>query len=441
MEAVMARNVTRGILGTIVIAGAGIVAGMSAAPDAAQADAVADFYKGKQMKMIIRSAPGGGYDTYARLLAVHIVRHIPGPPGKMIPVNMPGGGGLQAANYVANVAPKDGTVLTIVSRGLPMYQVTGGDKFKGDVRKFHWICDLSDSNPLLVTFHTSPTRTIEDAKKRVTLIGATGAGSISVQIPVAYNRLLDARLKVIFGYKGGGDVNLAMERGEVEGRATNNLASWKSTNPEWIRDKKLNFLMQLGLKRDPELPDVPLLIDLVKGDKEREQVARFLTLANVVGRPIAATPGVPAERVAALRKACGDTMKDPAFRKAAGEQRAEIGYQPGEDVQAIITEIVNAPKTLIDRVNVYMTPQGKEAEQKVVKLTTITSAVVSRNKKGNRIVIKDGGKDATVRVHSRRTRITIDGNPAKRDDIKTGMTCAVTYEGDDSEASTLACRK
>jgi tripartite-type tricarboxylate transporter receptor subunit TctC len=150
------------------------------------------------MKMVIRSAPGGGYDTYARLLSKHIVRHIPGGP-KMIAINMPGGGGIRAANYVANIAPKDGSILTILSRGLPMYQALGGTKFKGDVRKFNWICDLSDSNPLLVTWHKSSTKTIQDAMKRETIVGATGAGSISVQIPVAYNRLMGTKLKIIFG--------------------------------------------------------------------------------------------------------------------------------------------------------------------------------------------------------------------------------------------------
>ncbi len=430
----MRGGVFKAILGTVV-AGAAVMTAMDA-----RADSVADFYKGKQMKMVIRSAPGGGYDTYARLLALHIVNHIPGKPDKMLPINMPGGGGLKAANYVANIAPKDGTVLTIVSRGLPMYQVTDGRKFQGDVRKFGWICDLSDSNPLLVTWHSSPTKTIADARKRQTVIGATGAGSISVQIPAAYNQLLDTKIKIIYGYKGGGSVNLAMERGEVEGRATNNLASWKSTNPEWISGKKLNFLMQLGLERDKELADVPLLIDLVKGNKEKEQVARFLTLANVVGRPIAVGPGVPAERVAALREACGKTMNDPAFRKAAGEQRAEIGYRAGKEVQSIIEEIVSAPKSLVERVSAYMNP-GKAAEKRASKLRTVSSAIVEIKRKGRRLVINDKGKRATVKVSGSRTKVTMDGKKAKRSAIKTGMSCAVTYEGHNTEAASVACKR
>ncbi|MFM1814364.1 MAG: hypothetical protein RLZ98_1059 [Pseudomonadota bacterium] len=427
-------RITNTILAVSAVLYAASTCGSAVAQESLEA-----FYKGRQMKMVIRSSPGGGYDTYARLLAQHITRHIPGKP-TMIPINMPGVGGLIAANYVAMVAPKDGSVLTIASRGLPMYQLTGGKKFQGDVRTFNWICDLSDSNPLLVTWHQSPTKTIEDARKRETIIGATGAGSISVQIPVAYNRLLGTKLKVVFGYKGGQDVNLAMERGEVEGRATNNLASWKSTNPEWVADRKLNYLMQLGLKRDAELPDVPLLTDLAKGDPEKEQVARFLTLANVVGRPIATGAGVPADRVAALREACKNTMSDQQFRKAAGEQRAEIGFRPGAEVQSIITEIVDAPQKLVAAVNDYMTPRGQEAAKRVASIRKVESAIISVGAKGATIVIRDDGRETTAKVSGKRTRITLGGKVSKRGDLKAGMTCLVEYEGAESEASSVSCR-
>ncbi|MDH3242035.1 MAG: tripartite tricarboxylate transporter substrate-binding protein [Alphaproteobacteria bacterium] len=424
----------------ILIAAIVGVAGLAADAGGAAAAGVEEFYKGRQLKMIIRSSPGGGYDTYARLLAQHIGRHIPGGP-RMIAINMPGGGGIRAANYVANIAPKDGSILTIMSRGLPMYQAMGGKKFKGDVRKFNWICDLSDSNPLLVTWHGSPTKTIQDAMKRETILGATGAGSISVQIPVAYNRLLGTKLKIIFGYKGGSSVNLAIERGEVEGRATNNLASWKSTHPLWIKEKKLNLLMQLGLKKDKELPDVPLLKDLVKGDPEKEKVAHFLSLAYAVGRPIATGSGVPAERVAALRKACGATMTDAKFLEEAKGQRAEIGYLPGEEVQKIITEIVDAPKSLIETVKVYMKPRGREADKRKEKLVKVSATVTAVKRKGRAIELKDkSGKTVTTKVHSKRSKIMIGGKKAKRSKIATGMACDLTYEGPGSEAKEITCR-
>lgn len=406
----------------------------------AQASSLEEFYKGRQMKMIIRSAPGGGYDTYARLLAKHIVRHIPGGP-KIIAINMPGGGGIRAANYVANVAPKDGSILTIMSRGLPMYQAMGGTKFKGDVRKFNWVCDLSDSNPLLVTWHKSPTKNIHDAMKRRTVIGATGAGSISVQIPAAYNRLLGTKLKIIFGYKGGSAVNLAMERGEVEGRGTNNLASWKATHPKWIKEGKLNILLQLGLRKDKELPNVPLLTDLVKGDPEKEKVAHFLSLAYAVGRPIATSPGVPAERVAALRAACGATMTDPKFLAAAKGQRAEIGYRPGKEVQSIIEEIVDAPPKLIETVKIYMTPKGQEANKRKAHYIKVTATVTAVKRKGRRLELKDkGGKTIKTKISGSRTKVMVGGKKAKRSKIKPGMVCELTFEGSGSESKRVSCR-
>ena len=417
-----------------------LAGGVFSSLPSAGAASLEEFYKGRQMKMIIRSSPGGGYDTYARLLSKHIVRHIPGGP-KMIAINMPGGGGIRAANYVANVAPKDGSIMTIMSRGLPMYQALGGTKFKGDVRKFNWICDLSDSNPLLVTWHKSPTKNIRDAMKRETIIGATGAGSISVQIPVAYNRLMGTKLKIIFGYKGGSGVNLAMERGEVEGRGTNNLASWKATHPRWIKERKLNILLQLGLKKDKELPNVPLLTDLVKGDPEKEKVARFLSLAYAVGRPIATNPGVPMERVAALRKACGATMSDPNFIAEATGQRAEMGYLPGEKVQKIIGEIVGASPKLIETVKIYMTPKGKEADKRKAKFIKVTATVTSVKRKGRRLELKDkGGKKIKTKLSGSRTKVTVGGKKVKRSKIKAGMVCELIFEGSGSESKEVSCR-
>jgi hypothetical protein len=277
--------------------------------------------------------------------------------------------------------------------------------------------------------------------KRETILGATGAGSISVQIPVAYNRLLGTKLKIIFGYKGGGSVNLAMERGEVEGRATNNLASWKSTHPEWIKEKKLNILMQLGLKKDKELPNVPLLTELAKGDEEKEKVARFLSLAYAVGRPIATGPGVPAERVAALRKACGATMTDPKFLAEANSQRAEIGYLPGEEVQSIIGDIVNAPKELIETVKVYMKPKGKEADKRKAQYVKVTATVTAVKRKGRSLELKDGsGKAIKTKISGSRTKVMIGGKKAKRSAIKAGMSCELTYEGSGSESKEVVCR-
>ncbi|MDH3239893.1 MAG: hypothetical protein OEO83_04425 [Alphaproteobacteria bacterium] len=392
------------------------------------------------MKIIIGSTPGGGYDTYSRMLVRHMVRHIPGRTRKIVPVNMPGAGGLRAFNYVTSVAPQDGSVITIVRRGLPFYQVMDGKKLKADLSKINWVCNLSDSNPVLVTWHTSKTKTLADARRRETVVGGDGKNSISTQVTAAYNRLLGTKFKILYGYKSGSGVNLAMERGEVEGRATNNMASWRATKGDWIEAGKMNFVLQLGLKSEKGIENVPLLINEVKGDPEKEKVARFLTLAHIVGRPIATQQGVPADRVKVLREACDKTIKDAAFIKEAEKQRAEIGYIPGEQVQEMIKELIETPKPLVETVRRYLQPKDAETEARKVVLVKTMAKIVKRNKKGSKLTLEEkGGKKVKASVHSRRTKLTIDGKKAKRSKTKVGMMCEMEYEGSGSEATKLAC--
>jgi len=316
----------------------------------AAADPVAEFYKGKQMQFVIRSNVGGGYDQYSRLLGRHIVKHIPGNP-TMLPVNMPGGGGLKAANYVAAVAPKDGTILTMVSQGLPMDQALGLNKgLQADMKTFNWVGNMSDSNQVTVTWHSSPTKTIEDAMQRETVIGATGAGSISTQIPAVLNNVLGTKFKVIFGYPGGSDINLAMERGEVEGRATNPWASYVSTTPHYISEKRLNLLVQVGMRKDADLPNVPLMRDLGKTADDKA-ILDYVSKAVSVGRPVGTTPGVPADRVAALRKAFDATLKDAEFKAEADKQKMEISPMTGAELQELIESLIDAPDSLLKKVS------------------------------------------------------------------------------------------
>jgi tripartite-type tricarboxylate transporter receptor subunit TctC len=328
---------------------AAVLLGGPALASSAMADDLADFYKGKQMRMIIRSGPGGGYDQYARMLARHIGKHIAGNPS-VLPVNMPGGGGTTAANHVAFIAPKDGTILTIASQGLPLDQALGlNPSFKADLRTFNWIGNMSDSNQVLVTWHTSPTKTLDDAFKRVTVIGVTGAGSISTMIPAAMNTVIGTRFRIIAGYPDGPDVNLAMERGEVEGRGTNPYASYVAMTPNYVRDHLINMLVQVGSKRDPAIPTVPLLSDYAKTDEQR-QILDFFSKAVSVGRPIATSPEVPKERVTALRRAFDATLKDPEFIADAKKQNAEISPMSGEELQQLIDDMVGAPPAVLAKV-------------------------------------------------------------------------------------------
>jgi tripartite-type tricarboxylate transporter receptor subunit TctC len=331
-----------------------VTIGTTATIKTAQAQqSIADFYKGKQMKFVIRSAGGGGYDLYSRLIGSHIVRHIPGNP-TMLPVNMPGAGGIIAANYMVEKAPKDGTHLTMISQALPMDQSLGlTPSFTADLRTFGWIGNLGDSNILTYTWHTSPTKTMEDAKKRETTIGATGAGSATTWLPIVYNTVLGTKFRLIQGYKSGSEVKLAMERGEVEGYAANPWAALMSANPDLVRDKKLSILTQVGVARERDLPDVPLLSELTS-DPEGKAVLTWICTAMAVGRPIGTTPDVPPERLAALRKAFLDTVKDPIFLAAAEKVSAEIKPIDGPTLQKMIDSVMSSPKELTDKVKVIM---------------------------------------------------------------------------------------
>jgi tripartite-type tricarboxylate transporter receptor subunit TctC len=301
----------------------------------AVADAVADFYRGKQIRVIVRTLPATDYDGYSRLIGRFMGKYIPGNPS-MVVVNMTGGGGIIAANYMAEVAPRDGTVIGIVSQGLAADQALGqSPQLKANLREFNWIANVAFSNQLLVTWHTSQTKTLDQAKQRVTAIGTTGAGSASVQYPLFYNSVLGTQFKIIFGYRSGAEIDLAMERGEVEGRGTNPYSSYMATHPSWIPDKKIIPLVQAGVEKEPHLPNVPLILDLPVRPDQRPML-EFMARSATVGRPLATTPGVPADRVAALRRAFAEMVKDPEFIAAAAKEKLDVRPQSGDKIAEII---------------------------------------------------------------------------------------------------------
>ena len=310
---------------------------------------VADFYKGKQMKFVIRSAPGGGFDLYSRLIGAHLVRHIPDNPS-MLPVNMPGAGGLQAVNYLGEIAPRDGTHLTMISQALPMDAALGyTPQFKADLRSFGWVGNVSDSNILTYTWHTSPVKTIEDAKKVQATLGGTGSGSATSWLPALYNKILGTKFSVINGYQSGSEVKLAMERGEVEGYAGNPWSALVSATPELVRENQISILVQIGVSKEKDLPNVPLLNDLATNADDRA-ILEFISKSFAVGRPIGTTPGTPPERLAALRKAFDDTLVDPVFVAEAEKARAEIKPMNGAALESLINDIMGAPQELKDKV-------------------------------------------------------------------------------------------
>jgi tripartite-type tricarboxylate transporter receptor subunit TctC len=323
----------------------------------AAADPIEDFYRGKQIRMYIRAAPGGNYDVYSRILGRHIARFIPGNP-LVVPVNMPGGGGLVALNYVANAAPRDGTVLTMITQSFPMDQALGLDnKLTVDMRSLNWIGNMSNTNEFLYTAKSSATRTLDDARRRETVIAATGIGSIVTQLSAVYNNVLGTKFKVIYGYPSGPEMTLAMERGEVEGRSTSNPQVLAPTKAEVLA--KYNFIIQAGPRMIPQFEEVPLLREQARTSDEHA-IFDFLSNAIVLARPIVTNAGVPPERVAALRRAFDAALADPAFLEEAERQNLEIGAKSGEELQKIVADLIETPPAVLEQVKRAIQIKGAE---------------------------------------------------------------------------------
>jgi tripartite-type tricarboxylate transporter receptor subunit TctC len=325
-----------------------ILAGAAAALAALSPLAADEFFAGKTITLSTYTAPGGGQDTYLRLFARHFGRHIPGRPNVVV-ANQPGAGGLLAINHAGKVAAQDGTFLSLVGPGLPVHEATGRPGLQVSLMEFKWVGNLSQSNPVLLLWHTSKVKTLDDARAQQAVLGATGAGSISAQMPAVYNTLLGTRFKTVFGYEGSAKLNFAMQKGEIDGRGTATWASVKATMPNEIRDGQLNVLLQIGLRKEPDLPHVPLLTELVRGDPQKEAVARFLSLAMAIARPIAAPPGIPDDRVGLLRRAFDAMMRDAEFLTEAQRLRAEIDPMSGQETQDAIAQILTTPRDMVER--------------------------------------------------------------------------------------------
>lgn len=318
----------------------------AAAAAAAPATAsVESFYKGKTVKILIGSRAGGSYDAHGRLLARNLGRHIPGKP-LIIAQNMPGAAGTRVANYLYKVAPRDGSVLALTLSTIAYSQAIGKRNVRYDAAKFNWLGTPDSPIAIMTVWHTTGVKTLDDAKKKQVIMGVSTAGTTMEIYPTLTNNLLGTKFKMVTGYRGGKGVNLAMERGEVGGRGSNSWASWKAFHPQWVKDKKINVLLQIGLKKEPELPNVPLFTDILTDEKARNSVL-LLSRSVAVGRPLMTAPGVPADRVAALRRAFDETMLDPRY--VADVKRAKMVLNPtdGKTLQKLVTSIVNTPPEVI----------------------------------------------------------------------------------------------
>jgi tripartite-type tricarboxylate transporter receptor subunit TctC len=321
----------------------GLAAMLSLAP-ALRAEPVADFYRGKTMKIIIGYGPGGGYDLYGRLAAEFLGRHIPGNPN-IIPENMPGGGSLKAILYLYSVAPQDGTYLGSVSQQLAANAVTD-EKNRMEVAKFHNIGRFTSNIDVGVALPQAGVKSFEDARKRQVVVGAEN-GSMSLIYAQALNTYGGAKLKIVKGYNGSADIQLAAERGEVDVNGSYSLPAVLVSHPDWVRDGTAVILYQNALKRFPQIPNVPTLSELMLTDEGRT-VARVVAGMAEIGRSILTTPGVPEERVAALRTAFQEMLKDPDFLAACSKRNLMLDPANGADMDAINQDTMNLPKPIVE---------------------------------------------------------------------------------------------
>jgi tripartite-type tricarboxylate transporter receptor subunit TctC len=310
----------------------------------AAAQTAADKFKGKNFEVIVGYDTGGGYDIYARALARHIGRHLPGNPNVIVK-NMPGATTRTAANFLYNIAPKDGTVIATVARGLPTDELLGSGGIRFESTKFNWIGSMNNEVSVGVAWHTSPIKTFEDTRKREMIVGAIADSLLFAQV---MNAVLGTKFKMITGYKSGAEIGLAMERGEVEGRMGWSWSSIVSVNPEWLRDNKIRNLVQFSTAKHADLASVPLVTELATTDDDRA-LLELVFSRQVIGRPFIAPPGLDAETVQILRKAFDDTMKDPAFLAEMEKANLEVNPIPGNDVQELINRLFKTPAAVLER--------------------------------------------------------------------------------------------
>ena len=309
------------------------------------------YFHGKTIAVVTSTGAGGTYDVTARLIARHMPRYIPGNP-TMIVQNMPGGGNVLATNFMYAVAPKDGTTIASIHNAIPLHQVLDGRGVRYDAAKFNWLGSTGPETEVIIVWHTAGVGTIEQAKEKEIILGGTGAGSGLVIIPTAMNNLLGTKFKMVMGYKSSEDINLALQRGEVQARAFS-LVSITSQRADWIKEKKISFLVQVGAKRDKDLPDVPLLTELAASDEQRE-ILKLISSAPGLGRPYIAPPGVPADRLAILRNAFDATLNDKAFLAEAEKLQMDIDPMRADETARIVGDVINAPPDLVAKAKAAM---------------------------------------------------------------------------------------
>jgi tripartite-type tricarboxylate transporter receptor subunit TctC len=305
-----------------------------------------DFFKGKTITIINSTGNGGSYFNLAQSISRYMPKYIPGAPS-MVVKSMPGAGNVLATNFMYNTAPRDGTHIATINNSIPLHQALNGRGVKYDATKFHWLGSTGTYNSVAYVWSASGVTKIQDVFEREVLLGGTGAGSSIVIYPVAMNSLLGAKFKIVLGYKSTSEIDIAMERGEVQAR-TGSFTGLRSEHPEWLRDRKVNILLQIGGKPDPDLPNVPMLTDLARNAEER-QILEVVSSPIALGRPYLAPPGIPVDRLALLRSAFSKTMQDEAFVSEVKKMDHEINPLSADETARVVSSTINAPRAILEK--------------------------------------------------------------------------------------------
>lgn len=331
----------------------------------AKAEDVTDFYGGKTVTMVIGTPAGGGYDVYARLLARHLGKHIPGNPN-IIVQNKPGAGSVTAANYVYEVAPQDGSVILAPTRTAAFVQLLGKAGPRYLATKFNWLGSLNNEVGVMGVWHAAPVKNFHDARRVSVIFGSASAGGDGDIYPALMNNTLGTKFKIVSGYPGSGGVDLAMLRGEVQGQS-NSYSAMKKFLPDWRQ--KINVVVQLSLTRHPELPDIPLIFDFIKPEflkpgmtlEEAHTLWQLMLIQKAMGRPFAVGPNVPAPRVEALRKAFDAVLRDPEFIAEAAKRDIELNPVDGDGIQRMLAKISSASQADIAKLNDAISYKAEES--------------------------------------------------------------------------------
>jgi tripartite-type tricarboxylate transporter receptor subunit TctC len=331
---------------------------LTALSHAASAQPVESFYKDRMVRFVLSASLSGGYGLYAHTITPYLEKHLPGKPNIVVS-DMPGAGGIVAANWLGNVAPRDGSVISMIHRSaVSTAPLFGASNVRFDPTKFGWIGNMNSDLSVCVIWSSAQAQNFADLKTKPSIFGGVGAGSdIDTYTNMLIN-LFDTKMRLVSGYKSSDGIHLAMERGEVEGRCGWGIASLLSTKADWISEKKITILVQIGLQKHPAIPHVPLLLDETS-DPELRQVLEVISAPLAMGRPILTAPDVPAERLAALRRAFDEAMSDPGFKAEAAKKNLEYDHSSGQEVEGIINRLYAMPKPIIERAAQALQPAAK----------------------------------------------------------------------------------